>query len=656
MPQLARRRRCPGVLVSAGQAARACGSQVGHLPGRTVGKPRKETSGPCGPVEVSAGPPPATARPPPPACRPPPLPPLRQVFSSQGLACLEMRAHSTFAVCTALVAALALARVRCAAASSGPSYILPAAAQAGSAQPYARGCQVSAAHPATEMLPPTRAAAALRRQLAGRRVRPAPARVAWARATQRTQPSCPPSSAPPRPALQNRQVSLAVGSGAGAVQYQFSVDTGSSLLEVTCQSAAAQANCGGRALAGSYVLTPAHAITSPAACADTGVDCYVPGAAGAPGTCYFSQGVSGGGGGGARASLVARTCGAAGRGRAGWQAGAGRGEVTHLAPLHPTSAGLAHSSLLQLTGGSGYNGRHGVFASDQVAAATVGGSAAVSLTLPNATIACAQSTWSCGELDSACIKSQDACPPAATPGLLQGGCPTAGMGFELGERARAGAWPLGCPAAAPLLLPLKRWLGAVHQGSAEPPRCAPLCRRVARFTFAQPGGSPASAVSLPEQVYQAGLIQERVVRHSGLPPAACNLLIPKQAARAASALLALTGHCSACPGCQPRSPRCLSLCPARSWASAGSRRRRTATAARRWRTTLRSCWGPPCRRLCPMRRPCRRRRCAAGRRSWGALGIRLQRLCPAGAARVPLNTSLHNFNVHGARKGLALNN
>lgn len=91
--------------------------------------------------------------------------------------------------------------------------------------------------------------------------------------------------------LQNRVVNLTVGSGDAAVAYQFAVDTGSSLLEVSCQSSAAQANCGGKALSSSFVLTPAQTISSADACAATGIDCFVTGASGQPGVCYFSQGV-----------------------------------------------------------------------------------------------------------------------------------------------------------------------------------------------------------------------------------------------------------------------------------------------------------------------------------------------------------------------------
>lgn len=159
--------------------------------------------------------------------------------------------------------------------------------------------------------------------------------------------------------------------------------------------------------------------------------------------------------------------------------------------------------LLQLTTVTGYNGRHGVFATDQVAAIALGGSVADALVLPNATIACAQSTWSCGEFGRACIARQEACRAAGAPDLLQGGCPADGKGFELGERLRFCTLSLPPP------------LQCAGRGASTdlPPRPLPI----AGFTFAQPGGeqgSAASAVSLPEQVYQAGLIQERVVRHS----------------------------------------------------------------------------------------------------------------------------------------------
>lgn len=190
----------------------------------------------------------------------------------------------------ALLAALALACVPCDAAqgssgssgSSSPSYVLGAAAQAGSAQPYPRGCQASAIQ-----APNHKMADAV------------PRSARWVITACFAPAASPPhplvARGSPRPRLlaptTHRTVSLTIGSGAGAVQYQFSVDTGSALLEISCQSAAAQANCDGRALAGSYELTPAHTITSPAACAATGINCYVPGAAGLPGSCFLSQGV-----------------------------------------------------------------------------------------------------------------------------------------------------------------------------------------------------------------------------------------------------------------------------------------------------------------------------------------------------------------------------
>ncbi|PRW44397.1 ervatamin-B-like isoform X2 [Chlorella sorokiniana] len=238
---------------------------------------------------------------------------------------------------------------------SSPYYVISAAAQAGSGQPYARGCQ-------------------------------------------------------------NRVVNLTVGTGSAAVAYQFAVDTGSSLLEISCQSAAAQANCGGRALSSSFELTPGQTISSAEACATTGIDCFIAGAAGQPSMCYFSQG---------------------------------------------------------LTGGTGYIGRHGVFAQAPVTATAANSSTGGALQLPNATVACAQSTWSCGEFDKACIATQEACPSSDAAGTLQGGCPQDGMGYELG------------------------------------------------FTFALPGSqqaAAASAVSLPEQAYQAGLIQERVLGVCWQPP------------------------------------------------------------------------------------------------------------------------------------------
>jgi len=113
-----------------------------------------------------------------------------------------------------------------------------------------------------------------------------------------TSPSRPPSRLPrQRPfshlptCPQNRVVNLTMGTGDAAVAYQFAVDTGSSLLEVSCQSSAAKANWGGKALSSSFVLMPAQTISSAAACAATGIDCFVTGASGQPGVCYFSQGV-----------------------------------------------------------------------------------------------------------------------------------------------------------------------------------------------------------------------------------------------------------------------------------------------------------------------------------------------------------------------------
>lgn len=139
----------------------------------------------------------------------------------------------------------------------------------------------------TAAAPPT-SSVPLRKQAAASRTRAA-ARCVAVHAmllSALPHPCHPPSSCLPLPPLQNRLINLTVGTGAAAVPYQFAVDTGSSLLEVSCQSAAAQANCGGTALADSYVLTPASAVASADVCAATGIGCFVGGA------CYFSQGVS----------------------------------------------------------------------------------------------------------------------------------------------------------------------------------------------------------------------------------------------------------------------------------------------------------------------------------------------------------------------------
>lgn len=94
------------------------------------------------------------------------------------------------------------------------------------------------------------------------------------------------------PIRSNRLPSLplpppAVGAGAAAVPYSFTVDSGSGLLELTCSSTASRANCAGKPMGANYVLNASSVVSTPAVCNAAGVGCL------GGGQCYYSQAVSG---------------------------------------------------------------------------------------------------------------------------------------------------------------------------------------------------------------------------------------------------------------------------------------------------------------------------------------------------------------------------
>lgn len=205
--------------------------------------------------------------------------------------------------------------------------------------------------------------------------------------------------------VQNKAIKIAFGSGANKVSYSFTVDTGSGLLEPSCSSAAAAANCQGtKDLLTSYNLTADHMVSTAKGCAATGINCLVPGNASS--TCFYSQ---------------------------------------------------------ALTGGTGMNGFKGSFAKDTVTVLDVTRSGTAQRLSLQAVFACAQATFYCAQGGSACQLAQQSCPTNTTPQsiLMKGGCVKSRKGVEAG------------------------------------------------WTF-NAGGS-ASAVALPEQVYRAGLIKNRVL-------------------------------------------------------------------------------------------------------------------------------------------------
>jgi hypothetical protein len=89
----------------------------------------------------------------------------------------------------------------------------------------------------------------------------------------------------------SKQVSITVGTGSAAIPYNFTVDTGSAVLLLTCKTPTSTANCGGNLPASSnYELTPAKTVTGPAMCNvnTTGIGCLLPN-----NQCFISEAVSG---------------------------------------------------------------------------------------------------------------------------------------------------------------------------------------------------------------------------------------------------------------------------------------------------------------------------------------------------------------------------
>lgn len=202
----------------------------------------------------------------------------------------------------------------------------------------------------------------------------------------------------------NRAITIAMGQGSSAVTYDFTVDSGSGLLELSCASSTSNANCPSP-LKNSYQLSSSKIVSTQAACTAAGTGCLLPGS----NQCYYSQG---------------------------------------------------------LTGGTGYNGNKGVFAKDTI---TVKNMISGNLTFA-ATFACAEARWKCNETDTACIQGNQTCPStaAAAQNILKGGCVGDNSGIEAG------------------------------------------------FTFSL-GGRP-SALALPEQVFDAGLIKNRTLGFCWQPP------------------------------------------------------------------------------------------------------------------------------------------
>jgi hypothetical protein len=85
-------------------------------------------------------------------------------------------------------------------------------------------------------------------------------------------------------------MSITVGTGSAAVNYAFTVDTGSAALLLICKTPTSTANCGGNLPASrNYQLTPAHAVTgSTCSVANTGIGCLLPDQ-----QCFISEAVSG---------------------------------------------------------------------------------------------------------------------------------------------------------------------------------------------------------------------------------------------------------------------------------------------------------------------------------------------------------------------------
>ena len=172
-----------------------------------------------------------------------------------------------------------------------------------------------------------------------------------------------------------------VGAGARQKTYSLTVDTGSSLLELSCASPAARANCAGRRQGQNYVLQPSRVISNASACAATGVGCL------AGGQCYYSQEVGGtqrtsgeapgGGRGGQGAGRKQEgACGMLAESRLGRAPGMPTRPPALLATRPPVkcltlpSSSRSHTCAFppppQLTGGAGFNGNKGLLVRDTV--------------------------------------------------------------------------------------------------------------------------------------------------------------------------------------------------------------------------------------------------------------------------------------------------
>jgi hypothetical protein len=86
------------------------------------------------------------------------------------------------------------------------------------------------------------------------------------------------SSQPYPRGANSKQVSITVGAGSAAVSYDFTVDTGSAALLLTCKTPTSTVNCNGSLPASSnYELTAAKAVKG-ATCSvnNTGIGCLLP--------------------------------------------------------------------------------------------------------------------------------------------------------------------------------------------------------------------------------------------------------------------------------------------------------------------------------------------------------------------------------------------
>ncbi|PRW05907.1 hypothetical protein C2E21_9413 isoform A [Chlorella sorokiniana] len=181
----------------------------------------------------------------------------------------------------------------------------------------------------------------------------------------------------------NRAITIAVGQGSSAVTYDFTVDSGSGLLELSCASSTSNANCP-KALTNSYKLSSSKVLNTQATCTAAGSGCLLPGSQ----QCYYSQG---------------------------------------------------------LTGGTGFNGNKGVFAKDTITVKNMlSGSLSfpAAFACAEATWKCSETDTSCIQGNQTCPSTA-----AAASNILKGGCVgdnagiEAGFTFSLGGRPSAAALP-----------------------------------------------------------------------------------------------------------------------------------------------------------------------------------------------------------------------